>query len=102
MFARATLCRPRVLIADEPTRGVDVGSRRAIYELLIDHAASGAGVLVISSDVEELLGIADRVVVMRAGTIVADLRGSEMTEQRILTAAFDESARQNRHDQMGA
>jgi simple sugar transport system ATP-binding protein/ribose transport system ATP-binding protein len=102
MFARATLCRPRVLIADEPTRGVDVGSRRAIYELLIEHAAGGAGVLVISSDVEELLGIADRVVVMRAGTIVADLRGSEMTEQRILTAAFDESARQNRHDQMGA
>jgi simple sugar transport system ATP-binding protein/ribose transport system ATP-binding protein len=93
MFARAMLCHPRVLIADEPTRGVDVGSRRAIYELLIDQARDGAGVLVISSDVEELLGIADRVLVMRAGTIVADLRGEHITEQRILTAAFDESTR---------
>ncbi|HKE64416.1 MAG TPA: sugar ABC transporter ATP-binding protein [Micromonosporaceae bacterium] len=93
MFARAMLCHPRVLIADEPTRGVDVGSRRAIYELLIDQARDGAGVLVISSDVEELLGIADRTLVMRAGTIVADLRGEQMTEQRILTAAFDESTR---------
>ena len=52
------LCGPRVLLADEPTRGVDVGAKRAIYDLLATLAADGLGVLLISSDVEEILGLA--------------------------------------------
>jgi simple sugar transport system ATP-binding protein/ribose transport system ATP-binding protein len=88
LFARA-LQRPRkVLIADEPTRGVDVGSRRAIYDLIVDQAAQGIGVLVISSDVEEVLGLAHRILVIRAGRIVAELSGADMTEEKVLTAAF--------------
>jgi simple sugar transport system ATP-binding protein/ribose transport system ATP-binding protein len=88
LFARA-LQRPRtVLIADEPTRGVDVGSRRSIYDLIIAQARAGIGVLVISSDVEEVLGLAHRVLVIRGGRIVGEFAGTAMTEENILTAAF--------------
>jgi ABC-type sugar transport system ATPase subunit len=88
LFARILLRGPRVLVADEPTRGVDVGAKRAIYELLTWLAADGLGVLLISSDAEEILGLAHRVLVMRAGRIAAEFRGEAMTEAAILGAAF--------------
>jgi simple sugar transport system ATP-binding protein/ribose transport system ATP-binding protein len=88
LFARATLTRPRLLIADEPTRGIDVGAKRAIYERIVELAAGGAGVLLISSETEEVLGLAHRVLVMRAGRIAAELTGDAMTESAILAAAF--------------
>ncbi len=92
MFARA-LQRPRtLLIADEPTRGVDVGSRRAIYDLISEQAKAGIGVLVISSDIEEVLGLSHRVLVIRGGRVVAELEGDRMTDENVLTAAFAESA----------
>lgn len=90
LFARMLLGNPRVLIADEPTRGVDVGSKRAIYDLLTDLAKDGLGIIVISSDLEEVLGLAHRVVVMRQGKIVAELSGRAMNEQSVLEAAFAE------------
>jgi ABC-type sugar transport system ATPase subunit len=88
LFGRALQRARRVLIADEPTRGVDVGSRRAIYDLIVEQAAQGLGVLVISSDVEEVLGLAHRVLVVRGGTIVGEFAGEAMTEENIITAAF--------------
>jgi simple sugar transport system ATP-binding protein/ribose transport system ATP-binding protein len=88
LFGRALQRARRVLIADEPTRGVDVGSRRAIYDLIVEQAAQGLGVLVISSDVEEVLGLAHRVLVVRGGTIVGEFTGEAMTEENIITAAF--------------
>jgi rhamnose transport system ATP-binding protein len=91
MFARTLLCRPTVLVADEPTRGVDIGSKRAIYDLLTDLVRDGMGVILISSEVEELLGMAHRVVVMRRGRVVTELAGDEMTQAAILAAAFDET-----------
>ena len=93
MFARILLRGPRVLVADEPTRGVDVGAKRAIYELLTSLAADGLGVLFISSDAEEILGLAHRVLVMRAGRIAAEFRGEAMTEAAILGAAFGTAER---------
>ena len=87
------LRRPAVLIADEPTRGVDVGAKRAIYDLLAALTGSGMGVLLISSDVEEILGLAHRVLVMRAGRIAAELTGDEATEAAILGAAFGAAER---------
>lgn len=81
---------PRVLIADEPTRGVDVGSKRAIYDLLTDLAKDGLGIIVISSDLEEVLGLAHRILVMRQGRIVTELTGRAMNEQAVLEAAFAE------------
>jgi simple sugar transport system ATP-binding protein/ribose transport system ATP-binding protein len=93
LFARMLLGEPRVLLADEPTRGVDVGAKRAIYELLVSLAESGMAIVLISSELEEILGLAHRVLVMRAGRLVAELGGDAMTEAAILAAAFaDRSA----------
>ena len=97
LFARGLMSRPRILIADEPTRGVDVGSRRAIYELITDQARAGLGVLVISSDIEEVLGLAHRVLVMRGGRVVAEFTGEDINEQNVLTAAFRGGQPQDHH-----
>jgi simple sugar transport system ATP-binding protein/ribose transport system ATP-binding protein len=88
LFARALLTRPRLLIADEPTRGIDVGAKQSIHALIAELANGGAGVLLISSELEEILGLAHRVLVVRAGRIVAELRGDQVTEAAILEAAF--------------
>lgn len=88
LFARALQRDRKVLIADEPTRGVDVGSRRAIYDLIAEQARQGIGVLVISSDVEEVLGLAHRILVIRGGRVVGEFAGDAMTEENVLTAAF--------------
>jgi len=92
LFARTIMCAPSVLIADEPTRGVDVGSKRAIYDLLVDMAAQGMGIIVISSELEEVLGLAHRVLVMRHGRFIAELTGEDMNEQAVLAAAFAETS----------
>ena len=88
LFARALLIEPGVLIADEPTRGIDVGAKRDIYEVLVRVASDGMAILLISNEVEEILGLAHRVLVMRAGRLVAELSGPDMTEEAIVGAAF--------------
>jgi simple sugar transport system ATP-binding protein/ribose transport system ATP-binding protein len=88
LLARTLLCQPNVLLADEPTRGVDIGAKRAIYDFLAELASEGIGVLLISSEVEEIIGLAHRVLVMRRGQIVAELEGDGIAENRILAAAF--------------
>jgi rhamnose transport system ATP-binding protein len=90
LFARMLMCSPRVLIADEPTRGVDVGAKRAIYDLLVSLAERGLAVLLISSEIEEIVGLAHRVLVMRAGRLVSELEGDAISESAILAAAFAE------------
>jgi simple sugar transport system ATP-binding protein/ribose transport system ATP-binding protein len=90
LFARMLMCRPKVLIADEPTRGVDVGAKRAIYDLIVGLAEQGTAVLLISSELEEVLGLAQRMLVMRRGRIVKELSSEEMSESAILAAAFSE------------
>jgi ABC-type sugar transport system ATPase subunit len=88
LFAKWLFRPPRVFIADEPTRGVDVGAKRAIWELIHDLAADGKAVLLISSEHEEVLGLAHRVLVMRGGRIVAELDRETMSEEALLRAAF--------------
>ena len=88
LFAKWLFRPPRVFIADEPTRGIDVGAKRAIYELIHSLAAQGIGVLLISSEHEEILGLAHRVLVMRNGRIVAELDRQTMNEDALLHAAF--------------
>ena len=78
------------MIADEPTRGVDVGAKRAIYDFIASLAADGLGVLLISSELEEIVGLAHRVLVMRLGRLVAELEGDDISESAILGAAFEE------------
>jgi ABC-type sugar transport system ATPase subunit len=88
LFAKWLFRRPRVLIADEPTRGVDVGAKRGIYALIHSLAEEGMAVLLISSEIEEVLGLAHRVLVMRGGALVGEFDGRTATEDEILHAAF--------------
>jgi ribose transport system ATP-binding protein len=92
LLARTLLCSPRVLLADEPTRGVDVGAKQAIYEFLAELAEEGLGIVLISSELEEVIGLSHRVLVMRRGRLVSELEGGRITESNILAAAFEESA----------
>lgn len=84
------LARPQVYILDEPTRGVDVGAKYEIYSLIGELAAGGAGVLMISSELDELLGVADRIVVMANGEVQATFAREVFDRERILAAAFRE------------
>jgi simple sugar transport system ATP-binding protein/ribose transport system ATP-binding protein len=93
LFARTLLCGPQVLIADEPTRGVDIGAKRAIYDLLTRLAADGIGVVLISSELEEVMGLAHRLLVMRRGRMVGEFAGDAMDEGAILAAAFADETR---------
>ncbi len=88
LFGKWLIRRPKVLIVDEPTRGVDVGAKFAIYELLAGLASEGLAVLIVSSELEEILGLAHRVLVMRQGRIVSEFPASEATEDRVMHAAF--------------
>jgi ABC-type sugar transport system ATPase subunit len=93
VLARWLPVRPRVLVLDEPTRGVDVGARADIYGLLAAHAAEGAGVLVISSDLEELVGLCDRILVMRQGEITHATDRADFDRERLLAAALPAAPR---------
>jgi simple sugar transport system ATP-binding protein/ribose transport system ATP-binding protein len=90
LFGRALLQQRKILIADEPTRGVDIGSRRAIYDLIIEQAKEGICVLIVSSDLDEVIGLSHRILVVRGGQIVAELTGDKRNEETILAAAFTE------------
>lgn len=91
VLARWLARRPKVLILDEPTRGVDVGAKAEIYGLIDELAQSGVGVLVISSELPEVIGIADRVLVMQGGRIVGELDHTNATEEAILALALPQS-----------
>jgi ABC-type sugar transport system ATPase subunit len=88
MFAKWLLRPPRVLVIDEPTRGVDVGAKHAIYELIDSLARKGMAVLVISSEIEEVLGLSDRILVMRNGRLTAEFTHGEANDDVVLRAAF--------------
>jgi ABC-type sugar transport system ATPase subunit len=88
LFAKWLFRQPKVFMLDEPTRGVDVGAKLAIYELIHSLAAQGMAVLLISSEHEEVLGLAHRVLVMRAGRVVEELDQETMSEEAVLRAAF--------------
>jgi ribose transport system ATP-binding protein len=84
VLARWLRTEPKVLLLDEPTQGVDVGAKAAIYARIADAARDGMAVIVGSSDAEELVHLCDRVLVMRAGTIAAELSGASLTEERLV------------------
>jgi rhamnose transport system ATP-binding protein len=79
--------RPKVLIVDEPTRGIDVGTKAEVHRLLSELAGQGVAVLMISSELPEVLGMADRVLVVREGRITADLARHEATPESVMYAA---------------
>ena len=81
------LTEPRILLLDEPTRGVDVGAKREIYRIMSDFAAAGGAVILVSSEIDEMLGMADRTLVMRDGRVAGIVSGEEMTAPALLTLA---------------
>lgn len=88
VFARAVMVTPRLLLLDEPTHGVDVGAKSEIYEIIHELAQQGMSVIVSSSELPEVLAIADRCVVFSLGELVASLPRNDMTEGSILELAF--------------
>jgi rhamnose transport system ATP-binding protein len=87
VLAKWLATEPTVLIVDEPTRGIDVGTKAEVHRLLSDLAAQNLAVLMISSDLPEVLGMADRVLVMHEGRLVAEIPRAEATEERVMAAA---------------
>ena len=90
VLAKWLLNQPKLFILDEPTRGIDVGAKFEVYSLINQLASGGAGVLVISSEIEELIGICDRILVMGRGAIRDEIHCSEFDRERILRAALKE------------
>jgi L-arabinose transport system ATP-binding protein len=90
VLARWLARRPKVLILDEPTRGIDVGAKAEIYRIIADLAHDGIALLVISSDLPEVLGLADRIAVMKDGRVAGELSRAEATEEKILTFAISD------------
>jgi len=90
MFARAVAGAPRALLLDEPTRGVDVGAKFDIYALLRELAATGAGILVVSSDHEEVLGLCSRVGIFRGGRLVEIVANEDLTPHALLARCYGE------------
>ncbi|GJF33610.1 ABC transporter [Kitasatospora sp. NE20-6] len=88
VLARWLAHKPKVLILDEPTRGIDVGAKAEIYRIIADLAEQGVAILVISSELPEVLGLADRIVVMQNGRITGELDRAEATEEAILNLAM--------------
>jgi ABC-type sugar transport system ATPase subunit len=87
----ARICRT-VLILDEPTRGIDVGAKAEIYRIMRELAAAGVAILMITSELTEVIGMADRVIVMREGRITGEMPGSAATEEAIMHLATSERA----------
>jgi ribose transport system ATP-binding protein len=87
VIARWLTLNPKVLLLDEPTRGVDVGAKAEIYALMSALAARGVGILMISSELPEILGVCDRILVMRGGRVVGEFNRAEATQDAIMTLA---------------
>jgi ribose transport system ATP-binding protein len=87
VIGRWLLANSRVLIMDEPTRGVDVGAKVEIYELMNELTENGAGILMISSDLPEVLGMSDRILVMSGGRITGELSAEEASQERVMALA---------------
>ena len=92
VLSKWLLTQPKVLILDEPTRGIDIGAKAEVHRLMRELADSGIAILMISSDLQEVLTISDRVLVMREGRLVTSLALGEATEESVMLAATGQVA----------
>ena len=88
MLAKWLNAAPRILIVDEPTRGIDIGAKAEVHAILRDLASRGVAILIISSDLPEVLSLADRVLVMREGRLVGEFSGAAVTEEDVMHLAL--------------
>ncbi|HIC88564.1 MAG TPA: sugar ABC transporter ATP-binding protein, partial [Anaerolineae bacterium] len=93
VLAKWLAARPRILILDEPTRGIDVGTKAAVHQLMSTLASQGLAILMISSELPEILGMSDRILVMHEGRIAGRFTRAEATQEKILAAAMGMSTR---------
>jgi L-arabinose transport system ATP-binding protein len=91
VLARWLAVKPKVLILDEPTRGIDVGAKAEIYQLLDELANQGIAIMLISSELPEILGLSDRIYVMQNGRLTGELRREEATEQQVIALAMTDN-----------
>jgi ABC-type sugar transport system ATPase subunit len=91
ILARGMATQPHLLILHEPTRGIDVGAKAEIYHILQDLAADGVGVLIASSELPELIGQCDRILVMHRGCITGEFRRADASEEPILACAMGQA-----------
>ena len=87
VLAKNLATRPKVIIFDEPTRGIDVGSKAEIYRMMEDLAEGGAAILLVSSEVQEVVEMSDRIYVMRKGAVVAEVNRAEASERIVMRYA---------------
>jgi rhamnose transport system ATP-binding protein len=87
VIAKWLATKPRVIILDEPTKGIDIGSKAAVHAFMAELAAAGLAVIMVSSEIPEILGMSDRVVVMREGRIVAEFPRAGLTPEKLVRAA---------------
>ncbi|MCF1707911.1 sugar ABC transporter ATP-binding protein [Tabrizicola sp. J26] len=87
VIAKWLATKPRVIILDEPTKGIDIGSKAAVHDFMSELAAQGLAVIMVSSEIPEVLGMSDRVIVMREGRIAAEFQGGSMTPENLVRAA---------------
>lgn len=88
VFAKLLSCDLKVLILDEPTKGIDVGAKYSIYEIMNELAENGYAIIMISSEMPEVLGMADRIVVMKSGRVTGEFKINEATQEKILEASL--------------
>ena len=89
IIAKWLMMYPKVLILDEPTRGIDVGAKSEIYQIMNELTEQGVSIIMISSDMEEIMGMADRILVMCEGKISGELHKGEYTQEKILEYAAE-------------
>ncbi|SMX41498.1 sugar ABC transporter ATP-binding protein [Actibacterium lipolyticum] len=87
VIAKWLATQPRVIILDEPTKGIDIGSKAAVHEFMAELAAQGLAVIMVSSEIPEILGMSDRAIIMREGRIVAELDGDDLTPETLVRHA---------------
>ncbi len=92
VLAKWLSTNPKILLLDEPTRGVDVGAKQEVHDLIRELASQGMAVLMVSSDLKEIMALSDRIAVMRGGTITSTVERTEATEEAIMRAATQEEA----------
>jgi ribose transport system ATP-binding protein len=87
LLAKMMMTDPSIIIIDEPTRGIDIGTKEQIYRFIAALATQGRSIIVVSSEMQELIGICDRIIVMRSGRIVGVVTGEHMNEHAIVVLA---------------
>lgn len=99
LLARWLSAKPKILILDEPTKGIDVGAKSEIYKIVRNIANNGVSVIVISSELPEVIGLSDRLYVMRNGKIVGEINGDEATEEKVITYAMMKEEKETQNEE---